>query len=410
MKVTQHEAKQAIAVSLLADAPALVWGMPGIGKSSFIHQLGEKLGYRVHVVIGSLCDPTDIKGLPFIDGSSVKFARPYFITDALESKRVILFFDELTLAPKTVRDAIMRLVLERAIDDVKLPPETRIIAAANPPEVAEGWDLTLPLANRFVHIQYSEPNANEIASYFRTGQFPTDDEIADRLVEVWEAPQENLRRKWGNIIGTYLEKVNPPDRFRLPKEGTEFPDNLAYPTPRTWDYLVKLMAAADLFLNVGEKDYRFTGLHSVLASGTVGFGAAKAFSQWMTELDVPDIDELVEGKVQMPVREDVQILIISTLASNFASQYLEFLEGRKEHSTKLNKILKFVSRLHSQKRHDLSYLFISFLNSQLREGKANIGSWFFNDMRPAFVPAEFLQVMNEVLEVRKKLSQKEGRR
>lgn len=37
-----------------------------------------------------------------------------------------------------------------------LPDTVRIVAAANPPDVAaSGWELSAPLANRFVHIQWS---------------------------------------------------------------------------------------------------------------------------------------------------------------------------------------------------------------------------------------------------------------
>src|SRR5919199_4392659 len=42
------------------------------------------------------------------------------------------------------------------VGDLLLPRAAQVVAAANPPErAADGWDLTPPLANRFLHIAYA---------------------------------------------------------------------------------------------------------------------------------------------------------------------------------------------------------------------------------------------------------------
>lgn len=408
----QQIAKEMIAVALLADTPALVWGQPGVGKSSFIHTLGEKLGYKVHVIIGSLCDPTDLKGLPYIDGSSVKFARPYFITDALNEK-VMLFFDELTLAPKAVRDAILRLTLEKAVDDVKLPSHTRIISAANPPDIAQGWELSLPLANRFVHIEFPAAEPSTLGDFYRSGMtrklIDADEAIASRLSQVWDADQTPYRLKWGSLVATYIERVNPSALMQLPREGAQFPDNLAYPTPRSWEFVVRLAAAADLYAGIGVNEYRLTNLHSALLVGTIGHGVGRAFATWAENLDVPDPLAVVEGKVAFPSREDIQFLVIDNIVNIFRAsmQSLKASDSKARDSSKktLHRITSFIVKLyHELKRRDLTMLILSRINSILQtEHQTFIGVWLFPDNRPDWVAPEVVPILKEVTELRKRL-------
>src|SRR5207248_8810483 len=52
---------------------------------------------------------------------------------AVRAERGLLFLDELTTAPPAVQAAMLRVVLERVVGDVTLPPAVRVVAAANPP-------------------------------------------------------------------------------------------------------------------------------------------------------------------------------------------------------------------------------------------------------------------------------------
>ncbi|GIW60442.1 MAG: hypothetical protein KatS3mg087_1508 [Patescibacteria group bacterium] len=55
--------------------PVLLWGAPGVGKSSFIESLARD-DFPVLTLIGSLHDPTDFNGLPVLEGGEVRFAPP----------------------------------------------------------------------------------------------------------------------------------------------------------------------------------------------------------------------------------------------------------------------------------------------------------------------------------------------
>ena len=54
--------------------PVLLWGRPGVGKSSFIEGLAtDRL--QVTTLIASIHDPTDFSGLPVLDRGAVRYAR-----------------------------------------------------------------------------------------------------------------------------------------------------------------------------------------------------------------------------------------------------------------------------------------------------------------------------------------------
>ena len=59
----------ALAIALSAGAPVLLWGGPGVGKTSVIEQIAGLHGWHLETVIASICDPKDFKGMPR-EGSS----------------------------------------------------------------------------------------------------------------------------------------------------------------------------------------------------------------------------------------------------------------------------------------------------------------------------------------------------
>ena len=83
-------------------------------------------------------------------------APPDWAVRLARTGRGLLFFDELSSAPPAVQAALLRVVLERRVGSLQLPEHVRIVAAANPPaSAADGWHLSPPLANRFVHLHWT---------------------------------------------------------------------------------------------------------------------------------------------------------------------------------------------------------------------------------------------------------------
>lgn len=78
--------------------PALLWGAPGEGKSSFVESLSRE-DFPVITLIASIHDPTDFSGLPIHQDGKVQFAPPEWTFAFDNAGQGILFLDELTTAP-----------------------------------------------------------------------------------------------------------------------------------------------------------------------------------------------------------------------------------------------------------------------------------------------------------------------
>ena len=151
---------EALTLAVAADLPVLLWGEPGIGKTAALTQLAESLDLPLTTVIASVHEPSDFSGLPIVGDDpatrGVPMAPPDWAVRLVDAGRGLLFLDELSTAPPAVQAALLRLVLERRVGALQLPPDVRIVAAANPPSsAADGWEMSAPLANRFVHLYWA---------------------------------------------------------------------------------------------------------------------------------------------------------------------------------------------------------------------------------------------------------------
>ena len=136
--------------------PVFIWGAPGIGKSSIVKQIAQKEGLEFLDLRLSLLDPTDLKGIPFLDVENHEgvWAKPSFLPKEGDPGRGILFLDEINTAPPAVQASAYQLILDRRIGEYELPDGWSIIAAGNR-ENDRGviYKMPPPLANRFVHFE-----------------------------------------------------------------------------------------------------------------------------------------------------------------------------------------------------------------------------------------------------------------
>src|SRR5689334_7422805 len=147
---------EALTLAVSADLPVLLWGEPGIGKTAALTQMATTLDLPLTTVIASVHEPSDFSGLPVIGddpaGNGIPMAPPDWAVRLVRAGRGLLFLDELSTAPPAVQAALLRLVLERRVGALRLPPGVRIVAAANPrASAADGLAPSAPLANPSLH-------------------------------------------------------------------------------------------------------------------------------------------------------------------------------------------------------------------------------------------------------------------
>jgi MoxR-like ATPase len=292
---------EALAVGVCAGVPMLLWGSPGTGKTSAVIALGEALGWPVETVIGSIREPADFAGLPLIVEGSVRLSPPAWARRLCDSGVGLLFFDELTTAPPAVQAAMLRVVLERVVGDTALPAAVRVVAAANPPEeAADGWELSAPLANRLVHLDWPV-DGRHVAKGLAVG-FPQ-----PPLAGIATAPSAAQAMAARATVGAFLE-VRPALALALPRSPAEA--GRGWPSPRSWEAVARLLAACEAF-RASE------AARAALTRGAVGDGAALEFLAWLEHLDLPDPEAVLDDpdSFELPQRSDRAFAVLTAVAA-----------------------------------------------------------------------------------------------
>lgn len=142
----------------------MIWGPPGIGKSSIVQQTAGAHKIDCIDVRLSQLAPTDLRGLPVADKTN-RVSRWYPPEFLPKKGRGVLFLDEINLAPPTMQGMAQQLILDRRVGSYEVPDGWLIWAAGNRKEDrAIVFDMPAPLANRFIHLEV-EPDFESFKSY-----------------------------------------------------------------------------------------------------------------------------------------------------------------------------------------------------------------------------------------------------
>lgn len=295
----------ALALAVAANLPVLLWGQPGTGKTAALNQLAGGLDVPLETVIASVHEPSDFAGLPVIGADpgrdGVPMAPPDWAVRLARHGTGIVFFDELSSAPPAVQAALLRVVLERQVGSLRLPERVRIVAAANPPaSAADGWHLSPPLANRFVHLHWNhDPRtvARGLAGTWPQALVPAVDPARSASA---------LARARGAISGFLT--VRPGLVHHLP--GDAEARGRAWPSPRSWEMALRLLAVGHASGATAD------GLAAAIV-GAVGDGAGLELLTYLEHLDLPDPDLVLAdpSKFNLPSRGDQQLAFLTAVVS-----------------------------------------------------------------------------------------------
>jgi hypothetical protein len=247
-------------------------------------------------VIASVHEPSDFSGLPVVGDDpavqGVPMAPPQWAVELVRAGRGLLFLDELSTATPAVQAALLRVVLERRVGALQLPPGVRIVAAANPrASAADGWELSPPLANRFVHLNWVHDRdvvVRGLGGVWPRAELPR--LAPERLAEAVTSAR--------HAVCGFL-KARPTLIHRLPTSETR--RGGAWPSPRSWEAALTLLAfgtAASVSRDV----------LALLVRGAVGDGPGLELLAHLDRMDLPDPESLLAdpAAAELPERGDLR--------------------------------------------------------------------------------------------------------
>jgi hypothetical protein len=225
----------------------MLWGPPGIGKSSIIADVAAMYELQLVDLRLSQLAPTDLRGLPVAEGGVSRWFPPEFLPT---NGKGILFLDEINMAPPAMQGIAQQLILDRQVGSYCVPDGWFIWAAGNrKADRAAVFEMPSALANRFVHLDL-EPDLDSF-------------------------------KAWGlsNGIG---EQVLAFLSFRTTLLHMIDPHRPAWPSPRSWVMADKLKRV------------------ELPIEAAVGPGAAGEFEAFCAVYEkLPDLDAILSGKTKV---------------------------------------------------------------------------------------------------------------
>ena len=237
----------------------MMWGPPGIGKSSIVAQIADEFDMGLTDLRLSQLAPSDLRGLPVPDKDEhlARWYPPEFLP---QQGAGILFLDELNMAAPAVQGIAQQLILDRKVGSYEVPEDWFIWAAGNRKEDrAAVYEMPAPLANRFIHLPV-EPHYDSFREY---------------------AARSGLHEQIQSFLAFRPELLFEMD-----------PDAPAWPSPRSWEMASALHEA---------------GLDIATAVGEGTAGEFYAYIDVYTRL--PDLERILRGEgagVAFPEEASVQ--------------------------------------------------------------------------------------------------------
>jgi len=228
-----NDLKEALNILLPTDGSKqeltpMIYGYPGIGKSSLIAEICEERNIQIVDLRLSQHDNTDFK-FPVVGENAVRWITADFLpvvgNPRFEGTQGILFLDELNLASQDVLASVFQLIYDRRVGDNVILDGWHIVAAGNI-GYADGNDnvieFSTALRDRIVPFTLDKFNTEEWYAYVTTNGC-------------------------SNLVIDYI-KQNPTKLY----VESKWVDEKVFVTPRRWHKLGRVMAkvSSDKVINL----------------------------------------------------------------------------------------------------------------------------------------------------------------
>lgn len=346
-KKSLKEAQEYVLHILKAGLIPYISGSPGLGKSAMISEVAKEYNLKLIDIRLAQEDPTSLQGFPCLDDTRSKYLPP--ITFPLQDfdkvpegySGWLIFFDELTSAPRSTLSACYKILLDRMIGEHKLHDKCVMVAAGNLlDDGAIVNEMGTALRSRLIHIHVRSDAKDYI-------DFAT-------------------RAKFDSRIISYLAysntSMNTFEKFKHLSTTDE-----TFACERTWEFVNKLLK--QISPNQSEA---ISSDHTDLLCGTIGSTAHEfvAFTQAFNELPVFKDILANPTKCIVPVEPSIKYLLMGMLVSNATLENID-------------KIMDYISRF----TKEYSFIFIKMLwskNAKFIENKkveklfSEIGNFLLN--------------------------------
>lgn len=236
------EIRDTVVATYPTRQPLMIWGDPGLGKTSVVSQAAQLLGIDFIDVRLSIHEPIDMRATMNITKTGeMKWSRPWFIP---EKGKGILLLGEIVQAVPSMQAVASQLVLDRRVGEHKLGDGWVVLADGNKPSNrAATHAMPTHIANRFVHL-YAEVSVDAWVKWALAAK------IDIRLIAFIK------------FRPALLHAFDPQQKVQ------------AFPSPRSWEFVAKQLTnktPAKVLTNV--------------VKGAVGDGAAAEFLGFLPMAD-----------------------------------------------------------------------------------------------------------------------------
>lgn len=293
-----HMPFDASAIAMQVGWTPLLRAYFGRAKTAMINDIARKLGKRVFCLVGSMTDPLDLKGLPFIENGEVHYAPEAMIKVAQETNgEVVIFLDELTTFPSAVRAVTLKMIHERICGPHQLPQATMFAAACNAAKDApNGRPLDAGNINRMVVIDMPPMTRDDVSRWasanvigFNQAQMPD-----------WTIVPKDWRATHRGAVAALIDAwADVGDNWKAWDEratSNDSGDFMPYGSLRSWEMVTDMIAAASA-AGVAYEDERMV----LLVKGCVGGpNAASLLTEMKVLAVVPTAQQMLSGERDLP--------------------------------------------------------------------------------------------------------------
>lgn len=270
-------------------APALFIGPPGGGKSTSMREYARRyLGGNFRAFDAPRFESTDL-GIPRLtDDNFFKFVPPEGVHDLIQQEQGLLAVEELNRARSSdVFGAFLSLILAHETEAIKAK-HIHIWATMNPSDMVGGLKLDVATGNRFVWCNWPRGTVEKFSDY-TLGR----DAWTGQSNDPWPEVDPNWRDKWPEAVRaaaltvvTFLRTARDMFEEEVPRVARP------YANERSWSLAVNILASCAI--------HGATALErAYLLCGTVGDGPGLAFTQWLSDANLPAVQDVIGNVVSL---------------------------------------------------------------------------------------------------------------